>query len=203
MAVSIAHKLRALRDLLYPDLRFQVHAPAVTPSQVRHYGLPSTPLKDTEKRADRWKEAFGVEQTEVDAMISLRPGELTDIAETALAPFFDATLERRTARAQRAWTEEANARLDAAIEDEEAVQAPHDRARDALIALGDAAVEAETACDEFREAIAALSVEFPAYVTPQPDVAEDEQPPPLISSEMSFATHAARLRARKAYQDGE
>ena len=57
MAISISRKLQAFKALLFPDLQFQVRRVALTPEQVRLYGLPSTPLKDTERRADRWREA--------------------------------------------------------------------------------------------------------------------------------------------------
>ena len=60
MPVSIARKLQALRDLLFPSLRFEVVQMALTVEQVRDLDLPSTPLKETEKRADRWRAAFGV-----------------------------------------------------------------------------------------------------------------------------------------------
>ena len=60
MPVSIARKLQALRDLLFPSLRFEVVQTALTVEQVRDLDLPSTPLKETEKRADRWRAAFGV-----------------------------------------------------------------------------------------------------------------------------------------------
>ncbi len=73
MPISISRKLQALRALEFHDLRFQVRRVGLTPAQVREYGLPSTPLKDTERRADRWKEATGTEQTEVDALLALRP----------------------------------------------------------------------------------------------------------------------------------
>jgi hypothetical protein len=45
---------------------------ALTVEQVRNLGLPSTPLKDTERRADRWRQAFGVGQTEIDALATDR-----------------------------------------------------------------------------------------------------------------------------------
>ena len=51
MAVSIAHKLRALRECLHPSLSFRVLAPALTVEQVTELRLPSTPLKETELRA--------------------------------------------------------------------------------------------------------------------------------------------------------
>ena len=68
MPVSIGRKLQALRDLLFPDLRFEVVSVALNPEQVAALELPSTPLKESEKRGDRWREAFGIEQTEIDAL---------------------------------------------------------------------------------------------------------------------------------------
>ena len=96
MAVSIARKLQGFRDLHFPDLEFEVHAIALNEDQVRELGLPSTPLKETEKRADRWRLEFGLEQTEIDALATLRPDVLRRIVEGAIAPFYDQTLERRT-----------------------------------------------------------------------------------------------------------
>jgi hypothetical protein len=68
MAVSIGRKLQALRDLFFPELQFEIVPVALLVEQVRELELPSAPLKETEKRADRWKLAFGVEQTEIDAL---------------------------------------------------------------------------------------------------------------------------------------
>ena len=51
MAVSIGHKLRALKDSQLPALRFRLVAPALTVEQVAELGLPSTPLKASEKFA--------------------------------------------------------------------------------------------------------------------------------------------------------
>jgi hypothetical protein len=51
MPVSIGRKLQPLPDLLFPKLRFEVVPVALTVDQVRELGLPSTPLKETEKQA--------------------------------------------------------------------------------------------------------------------------------------------------------
>ena len=64
MPVSIGRKLQAFRDFRFPKLKFEIVPIALTVEQVGELGLPSTPLKETEKRASRWREAFGVEQTE-------------------------------------------------------------------------------------------------------------------------------------------
>ena len=100
MGISVSRKLQALKILLPEMPDFEVHRVALTPGQVREYGLPSTPLKATERRADPWRAAMGVEQTEIDALASLRPDLLRQIAGDAIAPFFDRTLDRRVSAAR-------------------------------------------------------------------------------------------------------
>jgi hypothetical protein len=111
MAVSVSRKLQALRDLLYPDLAMELYPVAMTLEQVRYYSLPSTPLKESERRADRWRLVMGHEQTEIDAMIALHPRALRQIARDAIAPFHDPTLEGRTKEAGEPWHAEAEERM--------------------------------------------------------------------------------------------
>ena len=59
--------------LRFPDLDYEVHRAVLTPEQVREYGLPSRPLKETERRGDAWRTQMGIEQTEIDALASLPP----------------------------------------------------------------------------------------------------------------------------------
>ena len=54
--------------------------------------MPVTPLKDTEKRADKWTEAMEIEQTEIDALAALRPDLLEQIARNVLNTFYDSAL---------------------------------------------------------------------------------------------------------------
>ena len=103
MPISVSRKLQALRDLLYPDLEIQVRRAALTAKQAAALDLPYTPLKPTEQRAAKWKERTGREQTELDAMIALRPGALRQLAWEAVAPFFDDTLWRRVLAASAEW----------------------------------------------------------------------------------------------------
>ncbi len=53
MPVSIARKIQALKDLNFPNLEFKVLAIALEPEQAAELDLPSTPLKETERRGDR------------------------------------------------------------------------------------------------------------------------------------------------------
>jgi hypothetical protein len=101
MPISIARKLKAFRDLLFLKLKFEVVV-GLTPKQVRELNLPSTPLKEGEKRASPWVEAFGIAQTEIDALLALRPDALREMVENAFASYFDDTLADRVDAAETA-----------------------------------------------------------------------------------------------------
>src|SRR6266568_7453405 len=60
MPISVGRKLQAFKEGLYPDLEFVEYRVALTPDQVREHDLPSTPLKDTEQRGDRWRDKWGI-----------------------------------------------------------------------------------------------------------------------------------------------
>ena len=93
MAVSVARKIQAHVDMRFPDLRAELHHVALTLDQVKQYELPSTPLKETEKRAERWREVMQHEQTEIDALAALRPDVLRQIAGI---PFARSSIRRWT-----------------------------------------------------------------------------------------------------------
>ena len=63
--------------------------------------LPSSPLKAGEKRAGAWEQAFGIEQIELDAIATLRPDVLRQIAINGIKPFHDASLDRRVREVRR------------------------------------------------------------------------------------------------------
>ena len=191
MAVSIGHKLRALKEALHPSLTFQVLAPALTVEQVRRFDLPSTPLKDTERRGDGWRERYGVEQTEIDALATLRPELLTEIVEEACDPFFDASLTARTNRARNEWEESAQEELDGKIDEDfledirERAQAALDALREQLDQAGDIDIE----------------IDLPPPALPNAEPPENG-PDPLVDSEMDLVEHVEVLRARKNYTNG-
>ena len=147
--------MQAFRDLKFPDLDIQVQPVALTVEQVEHYGLPSTPLKASERRADRWKEAFGVEQTEIDALAVLRPDVLRQLAQEAIAPYYDATLQRRCWRVSE-YQQQAQAVLEAHADHGAIAQlraAAEERGREELQAA------AEEVIEDLNERIQDLKVE--------------------------------------------
>jgi hypothetical protein len=194
MAVSMAHKLRALQISQFDRLRFQLHAPALTVEQVKALGLPSTPLKDTELRADGWRRRYGVEQTEIDALATLQPDVLRDIVRHAVDPFFDRTLASRVNDAEEEARDWAEQQLRDQLADNYDYQ--------------DARAEANSALNTLNEAWDRLSeiVDSVDLVPPEQDPIEAEigdTPPPLVSSDMPLIEAIRILRGRKDYGGGE
>ena len=195
MAISIGRKLQALRDLCFPSLEFEVVPVALTVQQVRDLGLPSTPLKETEKRADKWREAFGVEQTEIDALATLRPRDLERIVIEAIDPYYDASLTRRVSEAKSAWEDEAQQAIEHHLDDK-ALDAIRERAAEKLVELK---AEVESINNQLRMATEGL-IELPEAIIPAADVDEKAgRQAPLISSNWTWADATTALKERKAY----
>jgi hypothetical protein len=199
MPVSVARKLQALGDLMPGLPLIEVHRVALLPQDVERLGLPSTPLKATEKRADGWRARWGgLEQTEIDALAALRPDELRRITEDAVAPFFDPTLEARSFDARRAWQQRADECLCAVVD--------QDWLEQARLELQAKLAEIEP---ELRRLQSALELDVSALdLPPVPEVGPDvdglpSAPPPLWSSEEDWTEATRRLAADIAHADGE
>jgi hypothetical protein len=193
MPTSIGRKLRALRDLKFQSLRFTAVHAGLSPDQTRELRLPSSPLKEGEKRGEDWLALYGLEQTEIDALATLRPDTLEQLAREVFAPYYDATLKARVEAAREVWQARADAELAAQL-DEEQLANLQARARDALAELEE--VNGETAA--MRDAI---DVTEPTPPLPEPDMdalgdaqdaAEDRV---LITDAMDYLEATERLRA--------
>jgi hypothetical protein len=192
MSVSIGRKLQAFHDLFFPKLEFEVVPAALTAEQVRDLGLPSTPLKETEKRADRWRQAFGIEQTEIDALATLRPNVLREILERAFDPYFDRTLAGRVARAETEWDQRAQEALQGQI-DQEALEELRAEAEERLAELDDAIRDLNE-----RLRFAADDFTLPRIEVPQPE-AQDAPRQGLVSFGDDWVEATRALIARKQY----
>lgn len=194
MGIAIGRKLQAFRDLHFPELDFQVHRAALTIDQVREFDLPSTPLKESERRADKWRQAFGVEQTEIDALATLRPEMLHQVARDAVAPFYDFDLESRVAEAYQEWRDAAQSVLDAEIDADY---------------LAEIQEQAEQRLSELREQIDAINdslridpgdVVLPRIEVPEAELTQGLAPPPLIDSRWSWLDQTKALIESKNYR---
>ncbi len=197
MPVSVGRKLQAFKIQLFPGLEFAVYRVALTPGQVREYDLPSTPLKDTEKRADRWQQAMGVAQTEIDSIAALRPDLLRQIARGAIAPFYDYELDRRVARYRDEWLGRAREMIAASFD---------------LDRLAEIRADAEQQLDGMREQVRELNDalridvdpdDLPPIELPEAETRGVATHPALIDSQWDFAEQCQALIDSKAYRNGE
>jgi hypothetical protein len=199
MTISVSRKLQAMHTMFYPELQIELHRVALTLDQVRRYSLPSTPLKETERRKSRWRQVMQHEQTEIDALATLRPDDLREIAFAAVAPFFDFTLAARCHAAADAWLEQARAK----IADDPALAAMKDKITEAHAAVT-AAVDAlhQIQRDGFDELEDQLGIENASIPAPEVQI-EATAPPPVFTTADDFATASLKLIAEKNYECAE
>jgi len=195
MPISIARKLQAFKDQFFHGLEFEVVPVALTVEQVKAENLPSAPMKETEKRADRWRDAFEIEQTEIDALTTpARRPVLERLIRQAFKPYIDSTLDRRVANAKTEW--------DAAAEEAiaEQIDAEHlDQIRE----------EASAKLEELRESIERINeqlalaagdhFELPEIEVPEPEVDLDPDRQALVSFEHDWVRASRALIKHKAY----
>src|SRR3989442_7381773 len=106
MPVAIAGKVEFFIRTLELDLDVRVFPVVLTAEQVRYYGLPRTPIKDTERRRLGFEERYGEGAVELDALEALYPGELQAVLSQYIACYYDTTLEERVAAVQRGLKQE-------------------------------------------------------------------------------------------------
>jgi hypothetical protein len=195
MPISIARKLQAFKDQFFRHLKFEVVPIALTVEQVEAENLPSAPLKETEKRADRWRDAFGIDQTEIDALTTpARRPILERLIRQAFKPYIDTTLDRRVAEAKAEWN--ANA--------QEAIAEQIDAER-----LEQIREEASTKLDELRESIERINeqlnlaagdhFELPNIEVPEPEIDLDPDRQALVLFEHDWVRASRALIKHKAY----
>ncbi len=195
MPISIARKLQALRDLEFPELQIEVHPVALTLDQVVGFDLPSTPLKPTEQRADRWREVMGREQTEIDALLALHPGAIEQLASEAARPFYDRTLYKRVRDARERLLRDADSVLQAHPAHATACQeidTAHAAVEEALAALHDAQERAQSSLQSALKDLPKLR-----ELLPQPKVGL-APPTPLFTTDSGYIRATLRLNEHRS-----
>ena len=202
MPTSVSRKFQALCDLRFPHLDLRLYPVALTLEQCIEFDLPTAPLQPTEKRKPKWLARFGREQTELDALMALRPGELEKLLHAAIGPFFDATLDKRF-DAANALPEDTDAwfkALPAYTAAVEAITPLREAASAAAEELTDAVEQhVEAVHKAVREAEDAPKLD-PVEIKPEITV---EPPEPLFHSTDDFITTTRKLIARRVGGEGE
>ena len=157
-----------------------------------------TPLKETERRADKWRDRMGWEQTEIDALATLQPGVLDRIVREAIDPFYDHKLFARVESARWKWRRAAQAAIDAQLDHAQFGRIRKTAERELEKMRG----KLEEISEMARAATADLNVDLPPVEIPGPEIDETQQGEPLLSSEWSWADQTKSLKARKSYIDG-
>jgi hypothetical protein len=197
MPTVVGRKFQALIDLKYSGLKMQTHRVALKYEQAVEHDLPSTPLKDSDRRKARWKERWGREQTEIDALAALRPDILEQIARDAVKPFYDPTLEKRIT--------EANKLPDDLVQWFEGLES-YASAVTAITTAREDAEQAIADLNELREQVIANLEEATKDAADKPELppieaiepANDEvAPEPLFTSEDSFVDATRKLILEK------
>jgi hypothetical protein len=192
MPTAIGRKLQALRDLKFPELEFTVVHASLSPDQALTLDLPSSPLKEGEKRGVLWQETYGLEQTEIDALATLQPDVLERLAREAIAPYYDSDLAAAVEANREAWLAKAQNEIDAQIDDD-ALDALKDRARAPIEELRSVNAELDAMRDE-------VEISEPVPDLPEADMealhdAQDgRHDAVLIDSHMDYVEGTDRLR---------
>jgi hypothetical protein len=177
------------------DLRFEVVRVALTPEQVKAEDLPSTPLKATEKRASRWRDAFGIDQTEIDALtIPAKRPVLQRILRQAFKAYIDPTLSRRVAEAKSEWGAAAQEALEQQIDAERLA-----RLRDEATAkLGELREQIDHINDQLN-LVAGDHFTLPPIEVPEPEVDLDPERQALVSFDDDWISASQALIKHKSY----
>jgi hypothetical protein len=195
MAVSTSRTVQAIRDSQFPEMTVRVHAIGLDREHCEEWNLPETPLKETEKRGERWISAMGWQQTELDAAVALAPGKLVSVVDRSLLQYWDHGVADRAAEAKDALESEANARLADQLGDEflEELRARAEAKLEDLDTLADE-INAELAIDP--ESIDGFDMpEVVEVLIGETDCANE----PLFDSDVDWSESTRRLKARKDY----
>jgi hypothetical protein len=95
MPVAMSRKVEYFVNSLGLDLDIRVFPVVLTLDQVREYGLPRTPIKETERRRAGFEDRYGEGAVELDALEALYPGTLSAILDTYMASYYDSSLAQR------------------------------------------------------------------------------------------------------------
>jgi len=155
MPVAVARQLEYwLQDAVHGGPHDVKLVPlALTAEQVRDYGLPRKPVKESDLRRASFEAQHGEGAVELDALEAIHPGELARIVRAAAAPYRDRELATKT--------------VDARLEAQDAADtAWRDATLDIRRELRDVHGEARQVVARYEERLSALADELAADLAP-------------------------------------
>lgn len=100
MPVAMSRKVEYFVEALGLDVDIRVFPVVLTQEQVHEYGLPRTPIKETDRRRVGFEERYGSGAVELDALEALYPGQLAAILRGYLDSYYDHTLADRVSQVE-------------------------------------------------------------------------------------------------------
>lgn len=96
MPAAMSRKIEYMLNSYGLSFDVKVQALVLTLAQVKRYKLPRTPIKETEKRAAKFEDAFGTGAVELDALEALQPGTLARIIRQAISEYYSEEAEQES-----------------------------------------------------------------------------------------------------------
>jgi len=84
---------------------------ALTAEMVQQYRLPRIPIKETERRAEKFEAAFGTGAVELDALEAIYPGRLARLVSGELGDYYSTDARDEVQRQTEALRQAINARI--------------------------------------------------------------------------------------------
>lgn len=163
MPVAASRKCEFYIDKLCYEGDVRFYPIVMTAEQIRHYKLPRTPIKETERRAARFEDRHGEGAVELDALEALYPGELRRIVKGEIERYYDKSLDERVlSEKSKLWSE-----LDTLQE------SVYDKHAEDIKRVQD---EYERISEEFEERISDLNSEIVAVWQAIKDELEENMP---------------------------
>lgn len=183
------------RKIEYPLRRYDLDTDItlqpiiLTERQCADYRLPRTPIKDSERRKDKFEERFGVGATELDALEALHPGEMKRIVDGEISRYLDPTLDGRVQEVRWAFQDRlrriGEQILGSRAEEIEDLRSEHEEIVDQLNEWGD---RADQLWDEIARELAAEAPDLSDFEKPEPEPAQEPDGFLLFDSKRDYLT---------------
>ncbi len=117
MPVAMSRKIEYMLMHYNKPFDIKVKTFLLTAKQVKHYKLPRTPIKETEKRAAKFESTYGTGAVELDALEALYPGELLKIVSSELAKYYSSAAKQAVKQAETAARQAVSAEVQAILDE--------------------------------------------------------------------------------------
>lgn len=201
MPVAVARKTEFYLKKYSPSLDFRLFPVALSQEQCEEFELPRTPIKESERRKDRFEQVHGTGATELDALEALHPGQLHAILENHILCYYDTNLKERVSQARALLEDALDGRrreiLDNYHDERQALRQQYQHVADAFDrSVEPIAEEIERLYDRMKAELAERVVDLGDY--PAPEAAEgDEVGEGLFNSQRDYLE---QLHAYKVFQ---